>query len=359
MIFIVNAIATALWMALIWGLDEFSRRKKSGKTPVVFMLAGMASMLPTLFLYQLSPIDVFEEIAMVSSKFIMHLFIVGPVEECSKFITFLLLARRFAPIREPRDGILYAAAVAVGFAAVENLWYGNEYGLYTLAVRSVLCTTGHVVFGATWGFSYALAVYEGARRGGRADYPLVLMSLAIASFVHGLYNFFVEISLVPVAVSLILIAVVVSLLLLRFYKKQSPYRKFSLAEYPEAVAAYKKALAVNPDDGVINKRIALFYLYGNRFRESLAHLERAVRADPGNAYLRCLRGAVIVLCGERDRGTTALARGLKKLPGRQHEILRKNIGRLVRDASRRDEILAMLAPAGGGGSARRKIPAGR
>ncbi len=344
MIFIVNTLFTAAWMALIWRFDEFSHLKKSRKTLTLFMLAGMASMILVALGYYFSPIELISNNDDIESVFITHMLIAGPYEEGAKFLMFLFITRHFAPIKEPRDGILYAAAVAMGFAAVENLYYGNEYGLTVLLIRSALCTPGHVVYGAIWGFTYALAAYRNLPRGKRLNYGLVLFSLVPAAFAHGMYNFLVGVSLFPIAAASVvdIAVVIIAFRLYKYHGKLTPYKKYTLADYHEAVPAYRRALAVDPDNRVLNKRIALFYFYGNRFRESLDHIERLVRADPRNPYFHCLQGAALVLSGDNQGGIKAIARWHKRLSRSQREILKRNMTWLIRDISKREEILEVL-----------------
>src|SRR5262249_53183156 len=112
--------------------------------------------------------------------------VIGPCEEIAKFLAVRLFVFRSREFNEPLDGIIYAAAAALGFASLGNVLYGIdfrsgplEWG--TLGVRSLLALPGHVIFATTWG--YALG-----RRKFDPTY-LVWPKVLIASGLHGLYDF--------------------------------------------------------------------------------------------------------------------------------------------------------------------------
>ncbi|WP_082499159.1 MULTISPECIES: PrsW family intramembrane metalloprotease [unclassified Rathayibacter] len=115
------------------------------------------------------------------------------VEETAKglgVLLVLLIWRR--SFDGPVDGIVYAAVVASGFAFVENiLYFGSalvEGGLGSLAVtfflRGVLSPFAHVLFTACTGAALGFA----ASRRGAAAVPIALLGLALAAFLHALWN---------------------------------------------------------------------------------------------------------------------------------------------------------------------------
>ena len=79
-----------------------------------------------------------------------------------RFIVFFILARKLRSIREPLEAVLQAAAVALAFAAVENLFYAHNFGLDILVLRSVVTTLGHMVLSSISGFYYAAVVFGGS-----------------------------------------------------------------------------------------------------------------------------------------------------------------------------------------------------
>ena len=111
------------------------------------------------------------------------LFVVGPVEELSKFAAVRLVPYRSLYFDEPIDGLVYSAAASLGFAAAENFVYILEFGPAVMLARAPLSTLAHLVFGGIWG--YALALQGQRKRGGTA---LLIVGLGLAAAAHGLFN---------------------------------------------------------------------------------------------------------------------------------------------------------------------------
>jgi RsiW-degrading membrane proteinase PrsW (M82 family) len=112
--------------------------------------------------------------------------VIGPCEELAKFLAVRLFVYRNKEFNEPLDGIIYAAAAALGFASLENVlyvidWHTGRVQWGALGVRSLLALPGHVIFATTWG--YALG-----RQKFNARYH-VWPWVALAALLHGLYDF--------------------------------------------------------------------------------------------------------------------------------------------------------------------------
>lgn len=91
------------------------------------------------------------------------------------------------------DGIVYGAAVGLGFAATENLLYlvsalsdSVESFVATAALRAVTSTLLHASASAVAGYGIAQAIY--LRRIGRPASWLPFLGLAMA--MHALFNLF-------------------------------------------------------------------------------------------------------------------------------------------------------------------------
>ena len=77
----------------------------------------------------------------------------GAVEEGAKWLAVWSLAAQRREFDEPVDGIVYACAAALGFAAVENVKYfalGRMSGV-VIAVRAFMTVPAHMFFAAIWG----------------------------------------------------------------------------------------------------------------------------------------------------------------------------------------------------------------
>lgn len=117
--------------------------------------------------------------------------IVGVTEEGSKFLFLRRLVFRRPEFNEVYDGILYAVAVSLGFATVENIAYvfsaHDITGRIAVALaRALLSVPVHALLGVMMGFFVGRArfVTVPGERG-----RLLLIGYALAAFAHGLYDF--------------------------------------------------------------------------------------------------------------------------------------------------------------------------
>jgi len=149
LILFINTLALIGWGEYLNYLDAFTADKKNEDKLFWFVIIGrIASIILTLLLNSLWE-NVFYSLTGLrpdENAFVEHILITGPVEELSKFLVFIALAGMFNSIKEPRDGILQAVSVALGFALFGNFFYGIIYGIPVLIVRTFLSTIGHMTY---------------------------------------------------------------------------------------------------------------------------------------------------------------------------------------------------------------------
>lgn len=109
---------------------------------------------------------------------------VGLVEEFFKFLPFILVVRRFKAFDEAIDGIVYAAALAVGFASFENLGYLPHLRGFAFLGRAVASPLTHTAFSSIWGYALARALILK-----RSVVFASIIGIGLAGLSHGLYDF--------------------------------------------------------------------------------------------------------------------------------------------------------------------------
>jgi RsiW-degrading membrane proteinase PrsW (M82 family) len=112
-------------------------------------------------------------------------FVVAPIQEAAK-VAAAWPAFLSKHLDEAYDGVIYSAASALGFAAVENalLLRSEPAGAIWIA-RAVLALPAHVFFACLWG--YALARAKRSRR----RLPIFPAAFVATIGAHGLYAHFV------------------------------------------------------------------------------------------------------------------------------------------------------------------------
>ncbi len=109
---------------------------------------------------------------------------IGLVEEGSKLLIVLLFFYRTKEFNEPADGVVYTAAVATGFAMIENLGYVAMGGVMTGVVRAFTAVPLHAFLGALMGNFVGRAKFAKVGK-----IPLILTGYLIAAALHGIYDF--------------------------------------------------------------------------------------------------------------------------------------------------------------------------
>lgn len=171
-------------LAFLWILYRMDRHREPPGLVFRFFLVGAVVVLPAgiaertlLDLYSLTPDPQQGFIYTMISAF----FVAGVVEEGLKALCFLRLVNQKPFFEEPYDGIVYAGAIGLGFAAVENVLYVTSSGIDTAFVRAFTAVPAHAVFAVIMGSRFARARFFGASR-----WP----AFAIPALLHGLYDTF-------------------------------------------------------------------------------------------------------------------------------------------------------------------------
>lgn len=179
---LVSVAPGLFWLWFFLRYDKF--RPAPRRLVAITFGLGCLSTAPALVLNSLFVSDsIFEESAPLVSVAFTMLAVVGPVEELSKFAAVRVGAFRSRYFDEPLDGLVYAAAAALGFATVENLLYVYQFGPAVMIGRAPLSTLAHVIFASFWGYGLARHLRSGRRRT-----PVILVGLVVAALVHALFN---------------------------------------------------------------------------------------------------------------------------------------------------------------------------
>jgi len=122
-----------------------------------------------------------------ASVFRYCMFLIGPIEELCKFVPAWFVVFRWKEFDEPVDGVIYAAALAIGFATLENLFSLAALPWPHQLARALTSPLTHSLLSAVWGAGVAKARFDP-----RSPLPpavLVAGSLVAAMLLHGLYDF--------------------------------------------------------------------------------------------------------------------------------------------------------------------------
>lgn len=153
------------------------------------------SLVAKTFLYGavVTVIAVFIEAPFLPFELLLSVIVAPVVEELCKFAVVRLRVYKRAEFNEPVDGIIYAAAAALGFATVENVFYlgGTFFNIgvlvftVTFVIRALISVPSHAIFSSMWGYALGLAKCTPKTQTGH----IVLTGVLLAVLLHGIFNF--------------------------------------------------------------------------------------------------------------------------------------------------------------------------
>lgn len=195
---IVSFLPGILW---VW---FFYRKDKDQPEPISLVMKafvyGAISVFPAAFIEAPFRPFITGQVPDIGRLFIVTVLVVGLVEEMAKFIAVRLAVYDHAEFDEVVDGIIYAVAAGLGFAAVENMFYSVRFGITVGLFRAFITDLAHASFSGIVGYYLGLAKFH---KGNTT--PLLGKGLAIAIGLHGLYDFLIIAGLVPPAFGIVMV----------------------------------------------------------------------------------------------------------------------------------------------------------
>jgi len=183
LLFFISYIPGLLW---VWFFYRRDRREPEPKYLIfrTFFL-GMLMVIPAGLIESFFHESLFAADTDLLVLFFSTVFVIGLVEEYSKYAAVRFSVYGNDEFNEVMDGIVYMVTAALGFAATENLFYTLAFGLQIGLVRAFVTPLAHASFSGIVGFYLGLARFS---EPGLRIY-LIGKGLAIAIFLHGLYDF--------------------------------------------------------------------------------------------------------------------------------------------------------------------------
>ncbi len=178
-----------------WAVYHYHKDRHLPEPPghllLTFVLGVLAAAISQALYMALDPLTLrFDAGALSESSslglFAYSLIVIGPIEEFSKLLFFVLIVLRFDEFDEPLDGIIYASFIGLGYAAIENWQYLDYLTPLEAAARGFASPVVHMLFASIWGYWIARAYL-----GKGSVFLAGLTGFAIAAALHGLYDFMV------------------------------------------------------------------------------------------------------------------------------------------------------------------------
>jgi len=216
---VLVAIAPCVfWLWIIYKGDKYKPEPKA--LVIRTFILGMVIAIPVAFIETLLYPGSMQGNLSASTAAYAAFVVAGITEEAGKFLVVRVGVYNSPHFEEPTDGLVYSAAVALGFASLENIVYLISFGWQIILVRGLFSNLAHVLFSSLWG--YPLAV---TKLGMMKHKSYTWLGLAAAMIAHGAFDFlFFNITVYTyLVIPFFLGMIVLFVVMMKHANKISPY----------------------------------------------------------------------------------------------------------------------------------------
>lgn len=191
----ISMVLPIVLPVFFWAAYHYHKDRHLPEPPrnllLCFVLGLMAAGVSRAMYLGLEPLGLrFDALALADDDplglFIYAMAAIGPIEELSKLLPFVVVVLRFRAFDEPLDGIIYASFIGLGYAFAENLHYLQFLAPVEAYARGFASPVIHMLFASIWAYWITAAWLNK-----RSPWLPGLIGLVIAAALHGSYDFLV------------------------------------------------------------------------------------------------------------------------------------------------------------------------
>jgi protease PrsW len=164
-------------------LSYFYLKDEYDSEPISFVFRafvfGALLVFPIMFIQYVLDVE-----NIIQSDLIHAFFSISLLEEFFKWFILIYTVYQHMDFDEPYDGIVYGAAVSLGFATAENILYLVANGLEYAIGRALLPVSSHALFGVIMGYYLGKGKFSNT-----AKRKWIIFSLMFPFLFHGIYDF--------------------------------------------------------------------------------------------------------------------------------------------------------------------------
>lgn len=121
------------------------------------------------------------------NSFVQSFLIIAFTEEFFKWFIFLYTIYQHSEFDAHYDGIVYAVAISLGFATVENILYLFTNGIEYAFSRALFPVSSHALFGVIMGFYFGKAKMSMMKKKRN-----IVLAFIMPYLLHGIYNYILK-----------------------------------------------------------------------------------------------------------------------------------------------------------------------
>ncbi len=322
-----NLVSVFLWYRFLSNKLHYVIDKNSVHGLWGFFFAGVISTFTIEALHAIYPLPIFVQ-SIYESDFLYSVLVTGLIEEFAKWTAFILIAHYVGTVKEPQDGVLQGAAVGLGFGFIENIIYIDRYTELFIAVRPILSTGGHMLYGAVWGGLYSAARWSNVSSRDPGAYRVAFFGLFSMAFVHGLYNSVVVFGWL-FGVILDSVILYFSFVLFMHLTTHSPYRNYPLRQAKTAIQGIKRGLFFNPKSPILNDRMGTYLMFLGEFRRAIQYFNYAIPRAAQKDRIRFLAAVCEFAFLKNEKGRQRIIKTWGRLTDNDRRKARGQLERIL------------------------------
>ncbi len=205
---------------LIFFLHE-DRKPEPGKMILKVFFWGMLISIPVILVsIPINLLLVQTNLSDFAVSLIMVVAVAAVIEETAKYLVVKQTVLKSPECDEPMDLMIYAITAALGFAALENLFFlfpaefpfSQKMMMVESYLRFISGTFLHALVSGIMGYFIALSIRYSQKR-----FQLVFTGVSVAILLHAAYNFSIMYSEVQTYVALIAPILLITLFIIVFF----------------------------------------------------------------------------------------------------------------------------------------------
>jgi RsiW-degrading membrane proteinase PrsW (M82 family) len=178
-------------MLVLWTIASMDNRREPARVVLTSFIFGATSAFLLSYLRVSIPGISFLTNWPIVQTYLHATFEVAALEEAAKLSVLAFFCSRYVAHDHPMEGVVYGAAVGLGFAAYENLFYltnNPDYWKTIALMRGLFTVPVHGALGVIIGIYVARARFGDRQRLSRR-FRSYFIGWGIATVLHGLFDF--------------------------------------------------------------------------------------------------------------------------------------------------------------------------
>ncbi|MEH7380815.1 glutamic-type intramembrane protease PrsW [Bacillus sp. JJ1533] len=164
-------------------LSYFYLKDKYEAEPIAMVfrlfIFGALLVFPIMFIQYVLEVE-----GVFTQNFLQAFLSVGLLEEFFKWFILFYTVYQHMEFDEQYDGIVYGAAISLGFATLENILYLFANGLQFAIGRALLPVSSHALFGVIMGYYLGKAKFSP-----KENRKWIFISFLFPFLLHGIYDY--------------------------------------------------------------------------------------------------------------------------------------------------------------------------